>query len=242
MANRAINTETLFAAQPPEVVSFGETPTISIAASLMVSKVVMHDLGGEYVSIHRNAFVPSEDLSISMQGGSLGASIRDAEFWDGLDYARVVGEQVLAKYAVAQGYEDYSALHRAVRDKDPDYPSPDNDPAYYRLVDGGPMFDMDKSSQLVKNIGPLQWQDLLNNYGADDPVVREYFKVFDQSVRVDTPKHFSNLIPTFLMHFVSEKKLNKMMAVQQVFTRFLKENGLNPAPDDFVVLDLDSSQ
>lgn len=241
MAEFNTSTEGLLDSGVPKIIDIDGRPTSSIIDSIRIARAVGEDvpsIEGE-VFIQRYLYVPTEDLTAGIES-HLFAGLGSPEHWDGLDYGRAIGLQVLEEFAKNQGFSDYSNFHRSKSEEmSPDDITPRNDdPSYFGLYDGGPIFDLEKGR--TEDGDPVTWVSLVESYGGEnDDVVNEYFDNLNRLLRVDTALHFRNLSPYVrLMFETDEEAAQTILDVINALATYLAERGYESEDSGIVLFEV----
>lgn len=228
-------TETLLAETPPELIEVNGLPTTSFEDGLLIADTVAQDVrgGGSQFAIPRWAFVPTVDLSSGVEKHPFAGGGKP-EFYDGLDFARAIGQDVFDTAAQHAGYIDFLDMHRAVgaNHSDADFEN------HWRLYDGGLIFDVDRYGN---DGAPTLWEELLEKYRAsEDPTVMEYFKTVAEKLRINAAGLFRCIDPTpmFVLSSETEQSLERKVRVGKALNMFLIDRGYTPDHNGVVMLDM----
>jgi hypothetical protein len=215
------------------VVDIEGRPTITIPNGLNIVQAAHHDMACSPTgySLLEDWMLPVPDLREKILEVPIWPAVNKERIY-GRESIRWLGHEITDQLAADEGFPDFS--HWMKRNRPYPRPMPtEKVDAYCRIRDG-----LSLTAEIEGKDGEVpSWQGIIDKYGADDPIVQNFFARVQESVRLDAAKLLNYLASTIRIHTVfSDNPMHEQITHQ--LDTFLLDKGYIPDRSGVAVIEL----
>lgn len=226
-------TEQFLTSREPIISDIRGRPTLHIGDSLGITQAFDEDTGAGFpYALAEHWLLPTDDLLEKILADPVDGKPLSQEKIRGLESARWLGHKAMDNMASSEGFDDFRDWLKAQPESDIKE-SDSRMRRYFAIFDTvGIMHRIGGSNFEIPT-----WEGVIENYGADDPIVEGYFEKLEESVRVDAAVLFGS--------FTSRLRIATAIAPNEraerlagVLDGFLLDNGYVPDTSSVAVIEL----